>query len=105
MADANGSAARKRQALARRRRWLLAAMTAIVVYFLIVSVSLRLRLREQQKELSFIMEQIEIAKEENDELSRMLSGGEAEYIERIAREKLGYAAIGERVYEDISGID
>jgi cell division protein DivIC len=104
MPEENRSA-RERQSLLRRRRWLLAAMAAVAVYFLIVSLSLRLRLREQQKELAVIMEQIEIAREENDELSRMLSGGEAEYIERIAREKLGYAAIGERVYEDISGID
>ena len=104
MAEESRSA-KERRNLVKRRRWLLAAMAAVAVYFLIVSVSLRLRLRQQQKELAVIMEQIEIAREENDELSRMLSGGEAEYIERIAREKLGYAAIGERVYEDISGID
>ncbi len=104
MPEENRSA-KERQNLLRRRRWLLTAMAAVAVYFLIVSLSLRLRLREQQKELAVIMEQIEIAREENDELSRMLSGGEAEYIERIAREKLGYAAIGERVYEDISGND
>ena len=39
-----------------------------------------------------------------NELARVvLGGGEAEYIERIAREKLGYAAADERVFEDIAG--
>ena len=51
-----------------------------------------------------LLEAIEVAKQENDELVRVLNGGEEEVIERIAREKLGYAAIGERVFEDISGI-
>ena len=42
--------------------------------------------------------------EGNEELQRLIaSGDEADYIERIAREKLGYAAPGERVFIDISG--
>ena len=92
-------------AIERRRNFTLLVLAAICMYLVIVSVSLRLKLREQQKELAYINEQIEIAKLENDELRRVLAGNQEEYMERIAREKLGYAAVGERVYEDISGTD
>ena len=52
-----------------------------------------------------MMSDIELAKQENDELVRILNGTDEEVIERIAREKLGYAAVGERVFEDIYGFN
>lgn len=100
-----GSAGRKWERRKRRRELILLVLMFLFVYLLIVSVSLRLRLREQKKELVVINEQIEEARIENDELTRIMQGTEDEYIERIAREKLGYAAVGDRVYEDISGVD
>ncbi|MBQ2084963.1 MAG: septum formation initiator family protein [Oscillospiraceae bacterium] len=88
-----------------RRRFILILLSLFCVYLLINVVSIRVRLYEQKQQLNLITEQIEIAQLENDELRHMMSGTEAEYIERIAREKLGYAAVDERVYEDITGID
>ena len=42
--------------------------------------------------------------EQNTELERLISsGGEDEYMERIARDRLGYAAPGERIFIDMSG--
>ena len=88
-----------------RRSIILWAMTFLCIYLAITVISVQLRVREQQAQLDAIIEQIEIAKQENDELARVLAGDQDEYIERIAREKLGYAAVGERVFEDIAGID
>ena len=88
-----------------RRRFILVLLSLFCVYLLINVISIRVRLYEQKQQLNLITEQIEIAQLENDELRHMMSGTEAEYIERIAREKLGYAAVDERVYEDINGVD
>ena len=42
--------------------------------------------------------------EENTELQRLYSAGESdEYIERIARDRLGYVAPDERIFIDMSG--
>lgn len=88
-----------------RRRVILLLLSIFCIYLLINVISIRVRLYKQKQQLNLIMEQIEIAQRENDELRHMLSGSEEEYIERIAREKLGYAAVDERVFEDITGID
>jgi len=96
---------RELTAYINRRRLILALLSVFCVYLLINVISIRVRLYQQKQQLSLIEEQIEIAQKENDELRHMLSGTEAEYIERIAREKLGYAAVDERVFEDITGID
>ena len=88
-----------------RRKFILALLAAFCIYLLINVISIRVRLYKQRQQLNLILEQIETAQKENDELRHMLSGSEDEYIERIAREKLGYAAVDERVFEDITGID
>lgn len=95
---------RELTAYINRRRFILFLMALFCVYLAINVVSIRVRLYKQRQQLALIEQQIEIAEKENDELKHMMSGTEAEYIERIAREKLGYAAVGEEVYEDITGI-
>ena len=41
---------------------------------------------------------------QNDELERVLeSGSDTEIIERVARDKLGYAKPNERVFIDVTG--
>ena len=95
---------RRRAALMRRRKAVLTVLSFACLYLAISVVSVQIKLRGQQMELQRIQQQIELARQENDELVRILNGGEAEYIERIAREKLGYAAVDERVFEDIAGI-
>ena len=94
----------RRAALMQRRRMVLMALCFACLYLAIAVVSVQVKLRGQQLELERIQQQIELARQENDELVRILNGGEAEYIERIAREKLGYAAVDERVFEDVAGI-
>ncbi len=92
-------------AKAFRRRMILAVLAVMCVYLSFNVILVRWRLHKQQEQLEAVIEAIEVAREENDELVRVLNGGEEEVIERIAREKLGYAAVGERVFEDISGIE
>ncbi|MBR0343257.1 MAG: septum formation initiator family protein [Oscillospiraceae bacterium] len=94
-----------RQAKQFRRRLVLTILSVACIYLLIAVISVRWRLHQQEEKLEAVMAEIAVARQENDELVRILNGSDEEIIERIAREKLGYAAVGERVFEDIYGFD
>ena len=96
---------RELTAYVNRRKFILFMLTLFCVYLLINVISIRVRLYKQRQQLYLIEQQIAVAQKENDELRHMLSGTEEEVYERIAREKLGYAAVDEKVFEDITGID
>ncbi len=88
----------------RRRKLTLLVCFAVCVYFVVSIVSVQIEIYKEKQKLAEIQNQINETQLENDELSRIVYGaGEAEYIERIAREKLGYAAADERVFEDVAG--
>lgn len=75
-----------------------------VVFVVGYIVSLQMGLAQRKQQLSDINSRIEKQEEENQKNQELLnSGGEKEILERIAREKLGYVAPGERIYYDISG--
>ena len=93
------------QAKQFRRKVVLAVLSFACVYLSIAVISVRWRLHQQEQKLESVVAEIEVARQENDELVRILNGSDEEIIERIAREKLGYAAVGERVFEDIYGFD
>ena len=58
----------------------------------------------KQKELQDLETQLEQQRQQNDELERVLeSGSDTEIIERVARDKLGYAKPNERVFIDVTG--
>ena len=58
----------------------------------------------KQHQLAEITTQVEQQTEKNKELQAMMDAeNEDAYIERIAREKLGYAYPNERIFIDISG--
>lgn len=81
---------------------LVCALTIVFVVGYVVS--LQMGLAERNEQLRTINEQIEKQEEENRQNQELLnSGNEKEIMERIAREKLGYVAPGERVFFDISG--
>ena len=93
-----------RARLIRRRKLVLFAMALVCVYFVYTIVSTQIEIYKEQRALDALLEQINEKQLENDELSRIVvGGGEDGYIERIAREKLGYAAADERIFEDAAG--
>ncbi len=77
---------------------------ALCAYLVVSIIGIQIDIYKEKQKLAAIVAQINAAQLENDELARVVLGdGEADYIERIAREKLGYAAPEERVFEDLSG--
>lgn len=86
-----------------RRRLVTLVASVFCVYFLVTIITTQIKIHNEKLRLSELEQQIDAQQLENDELARIISGDENVYIERLAREKLGYAAIDERVYIDISG--
>jgi len=104
MASSTGSRKKNRSARTRRHKLVLALCFVICAYLLVSIASIQIEIYRENRKLEQLRELINERQLENDELSRIiLNDGEEEYIERIAREKLGYAAPDERVFEDASG--
>lgn len=88
----------------RRRKLVLFGMALLCAYFVYAIVSAQIEIYKENRALNALLARINEKQLENDELSRIVVGeGEDAYIERIAREKLGYAAADERIFEDASG--
>lgn len=78
---------------------LVLALVALIGYFVINSIQLRMDIKEKSEEVSELSEQIAQQDEENQELENILnSENESEYLEQYAREELDYVMPGERVY-------
>ncbi len=87
------------------RQWLIKVPVLLAaVYLLGLFVSGRMQVNTKQKELVEIQTKIEQQDETNAELQEIMDAGDQDaYIERIAREKLGYAKPEERIFIDVSG--
>lgn len=72
-------------------------------YFVISLVNVRMDIKEREKTAEDLQAQYEEQLAENARLQTVADGGNKdEYIERIAREKLGYVMPDEKVYYNIT---
>ena len=86
------------------RFFLRAGLVLIGGYLVAGLVFNQVDIAAKQKELQDLENQLEQQRQQNDELERVLeSGSEQEIIERVARDKLGYAKPNERVFIDVTG--
>lgn len=77
---------------------------AIVAYLAVTMITTQVEIVAKRQQLDNVTAQVTAQQAQNDELQRALeTDNEDAYIERVAREKLGYALPGERVYVDVSG--
>ena len=73
------------------------AVLCLVIYSIFNIISQQAQIAELKKQSRELSDQITEQEQRNDEYNRLLSSGdEAEYMERIAVEQLGYAYPGER---------
>lgn len=90
----------------RTRRVHIAAkigLFAFAVYSAFNIVSLQLEIKDKEDEMTELQQQIDDQKLENSEIEDILdSEDDADYIARIARDKLGYISPGQRVFVDIA---
>jgi len=82
------------------------AIIALIGYFVISLISLQMEKSEKAQQVAQAQATLQTKQEENEELENVLNeGDQSAYIERIARDVLGYVLPGERVYYDISSGD
>ena len=78
---------------------LVLALVALIGYFIINSIQLRMDIKDKTDEVSELSEQISAQDEKNKELENILnSENESEYLQQYAIEELDYVMPGERVY-------
>ena len=78
---------------------LVLALVALIGYFIINSIQLRMDIKDKTDEVSELSEQISAQDEKNKELENILnSENESEYLQQYARDELDYVMPGERVY-------
>ena len=82
---------------------LLVCSLFLAGYFTISLINVRININQRQKQVAQLQAQLEQQLAENARLQAVIDGGDQEeYIERIAREKLGYVLPGEKVYYNIT---
>ncbi len=75
-----------------------------VAYMIFTALNLRTQITLKRKELEDILLQCEEQRISNQEMERILAiDDEDSYIERIAKEKLGFAYPDEHILIDVSG--
>ena len=80
------------------------AVLCVVAYLAISLISAQFDLMTKRQQLEILEEQQKRIEMETQDIERVLEiEDEAEYVERVAREKLGYANPNETVYKDIQG--
>lgn len=80
------------------------AFVIVLCSLMISFIQNQVEIASKRQELEAVQAQLEAQIAENTELQRVLeSDTEEEIIERIARDNLGYAKPGERVFVDTSG--
>lgn len=89
-----------------RRRRLLVVLAALllVAYFAYAIISSSVEIHKERQQLERLQVQLEQQQRLNDELERIINSGDVQkQMERVAREKLGYALPGEKIYVDSIG--
>lgn len=90
----------KKRKLQKRHSTILMIVAAVVVcYFLILFFVMRSDLNSQEKYYAQLNTQLAEKKAENEELKKLVDSSDLdEYVEKIARDELGYVFPDERVY-------
>lgn len=83
---------------------LRAGLVVLFAYLAATLISTQVQIVSRRQVLDEITQEVQVQQSTNKELQRTLdSGDENAYIERVAREKLGFALPDERVFVDMSG--
>ena len=77
---------------------------ALIAYLAVTLIVCQVDIMVKRQRLETLNAELSRQTEENTELERLYSSGDNDaYIERIARDRLGYVSPDERIYIDMSG--
>lgn len=90
--------------MVKKRSFILTlALVLLVGYFIITIVGLQLDINERRAVLDQKTAAYEQQLADNDRLQSIIANDDkSEYIEQVAREKLGYVMPGEKVFYDVT---
>ena len=90
--------------MAKKHLFLKLIVLVLLVYFISTLVSAQVQINNKREELQKIEQECEEQLVENTELERqILLYQDEEYVQRAAREELGYGTADEKLYIDSSG--
>ena len=90
-----------KQKLNVKRLAIVAAAAVFIIYFVYAMIAQQIVLSNKNKEIQSLEEQVSAANTETERLQKELDNLEdPEYLERVAREKLGLVRPNERVFVD-----
>lgn len=88
----------------RRKSFLLRlAVFVFIGYIAVTLISLQLQISRDRATLASVTGQLKEQQNINAERTRVLSESDEQYMESVARDKLGYAQSDERIFIDESG--
>ena len=97
----NSGKSAPKQKLNVKRLAIVAAAAVFIIYFIYAMIAQQIALSNKNKEIQSLEEQVSAANTETERLQKELDNLEdPEYLERVAREKLGLVRPNERVFID-----
>lgn len=97
----NSGKSAPKQKLNIKRLAIVAAAAVFIIYFVYAMIAQQIALSNKNKEIQSLEEQVSAANTETERLQKELDNLEdPEYLERVAREKLGLVRPNERVFVD-----
>lgn len=97
----NSGKSAPKQKLNVKRLAIVAAAAVFIIYFVYAMIAQQIALSNKNKEIQSLEEQVSAANTETERLQKELDNLEdPEYLERVAREKLGLVRPNERVFVD-----
>lgn len=97
----NSGKSTPKQKLNVKRLAIVAAAAVFIIYFVYAMIAQQIALSNKNKEIQSLEEQVSAANTETERLQKELDNLEdPEYLERVAREKLGLVRPNERVFVD-----
>lgn len=97
----NSGKSAPKQKLNVKRLAIVAAAAVFIIYFVYAMIAQQIALSNKNKEIQSLEEQVSAANTETERLQKEFDNLEdPEYLERVAREKLGLVRPNERVFVD-----
>ena len=81
---------------------LLAAALVLAWYLTMSFINAGVQIHRKEKELEEVSQQVELQQEENARLQAVIDGDQGDYMEKIAREELGYGKLGEKFFYNVT---
>lgn len=81
---------------------LIAALLVMVGVFAVSIIHKGAEIHRKEKELEEVSQQVVDQQEENAKLQAVIDGEQGDYMEKIAREELGYGKLGEKFFYNVT---